>query len=76
MDNDVPFFIDNINNPDYIWKITLLGGVFTGTLIWHTLDAGDHPIMISLAPVNGNKIVEIPWTAIQCITYEGKTHGK
>lgn len=75
MDDDVPFFMNQIDQPDenyknYIWKITLLGGTFEGTVVWCQRDVNAIPVMVSVEKKDG-KVVEIPWTAIQCITYEG-----
>jgi len=80
MDDDKPFFLKTFDSlePEYknhIWRFTLLGGVFVGKVVWLVRDAYAHPIMVSVDRDIGG-VVEIPWTAIQCITYEGtKSNG-
>lgn len=75
MEDDIPFFMNQLDDPDansknYIWNITLLGGSFVGKVVWCQRDVNGHPIMVSIEQKHGD-IVEIPWTSIQCITYEG-----
>lgn len=75
MQDDVPFFLNTIDslNPEYkdhIWRFVLLGGEFVGKVVWLARDSRAHPIVVSIETKEA-KIVEIPWTAIQCITYEG-----
>lgn len=71
MTNESPVFLDGLDDETLLWKFNLIGeGVVTGHVINRKVDS--HAVPITLMIKTERTIVEIPWTSIQTISFEGE----
>lgn len=62
-------FLKNIAKPDFTWKFNLIGRkTIVGNVVDFLWTDQGVPVTLAIQPIDGDDVVEIPWTSIQHIT--------